>query len=273
MIRKTSTWEGQALAELKRRWDRPHVHLYSRVDSTNARALELAEEGAAAGTIVLADEQTAGRGVDAHRWYSPKGTGLYLSLVLRPMELPNPLLVPLLAGLGVARAVERLLETVQVGMKWPNDLIVSGRKAGGVLSEAAWSGQKVKHIALGVGINVRGGDESFPSALRRGAISLEAVANADVSRLELADRVLEEVEARCAEPPETLDGDFLRELDRYDWLRDRRCRVRRNDGQEVKGTAVGIAPDGAMLFRPDRGALERVTAGRVLPEDLVLPEW
>ncbi len=105
------------------------------------------------------------------------------------------------------------------------------------------------------------------------AISLDSVTGRTVSRLDLADQVIAEVEEACANPPESLDRDFLRRFDEYDWLRDRRCRVAEPKRDPVQGTAVGIAPDGALLFRPDRGALVRVTAGRVLVDELPIPEY
>ncbi len=273
MTRKASSWEGQKLAALKERWDRPHVHVYSSLDSTNTLALRLADEGAAAGTIVLADEQTGGRGVAKRRWHSPKGVGLYLSLVLRPQEVPNPLLLPLLAGLGAARAVQGLVSGAAVGVKWPNDLIVADRKAGGVIAEASWSGEQPKYVVLGVGVNVHQKPADFPVALRGVAISLDMAAGRVVSRLELADRIIDAIETSCLKPPEFLDREVLRRFDNLDWLRDRRCSIESGGAPALAGTSVGIAPDGALLFRPDRGALRRVTAGHVLVEELPTPDF
>ncbi|NIR45589.1 MAG: biotin--[acetyl-CoA-carboxylase] ligase [Gemmatimonadetes bacterium] len=273
MTRKASTWEGESLKALQQRWDRADVHLYSRVDSTNARALELAAAGAPAGTIVLADEQTAGRGIESRRWHSPRGAGLYLSLLLRPRELANPLLVPLLAGLGAARAADELIGASAVGVKWPNDLIAADRKAGGVLSEASWAGSEPNHLVIGIGVNVHGTARDFPPALRDVAISLDTAAGRSISRLELADLIVREVENRCVDPPVTLDRETLREFDNHDWLRDRRCSVVSEDEEPRQGIAVGIAPDGALLFRPDGGALARVTTGRVVVPELPTPDF
>jgi BirA family biotin operon repressor/biotin-[acetyl-CoA-carboxylase] ligase len=266
-------WEGQSLHDLKARWARPHVHLFSRVGSTNVSARRLAEKGAPPGTIVIADEQSAGRGMGAHRWHSPKGAGLYLSLILKPRRAPNTLLIPLLAGVGTARAVGRLLDGVHVAVKWPNDLIVADRKAGGVLSEASWAGRTSNYVVLGVGVNVHQQPADFPEPLRTVAISLDMAAGRVVSRLELADLVIAELEARCANPPESLELEALREFDELDWLRDRRCTVTRPDESPLQGTAVGVAPDGALLFRPDGGALERVTSGQVAVEQLPTPDY
>lgn len=273
MTRKTSSWEGQTLKALRERWDRPHIHIYSRIDSTNSQASKLAEENVPAGTIVIADEQTAGRGVSTRRWHSPKGAGLYLSIILRPQQVPNPLLIPLLAGLATARAIESLIGGAPVAVKWPNDLIVADRKAGGILSEAAWTGSQPRYVVVGIGVNVHQKRTSFPPALRDVAVSLDMAAGTAVSRLELADRVIDEVERRCVNPPEMLGREFLRLFDEYDWLRDRRCALQQADSRPVNGTAVGIAPDGALLFRPDRGALERVTSGHLLVDELPTPDF
>jgi len=273
VTRKTSCWEGQQLAVLRERWDRPHVHIYSSVDSTNSLAVKLADEGAAAGTIVLADEQTSGRGVSTRRWHSAKGVGLYLSLLLRPKQLPNPLLLPLLAGLAAARSAQALVSGAAVGLKWPNDLIVADRKAGGVIADAAWSGGRPKYVVLGIGVNVRQKARDFPAALQGVAISLDMAAGRPVSRLELADRIIDEVETYCLNPPEMLDRELLRRLDDYDWLRDRRCSIDSDDRTPLAGTAVGIAPDGALLFRPEGGALRRLTAGHVRVDELPTPDF
>ena len=274
MNRIVSRWDGETLQALKERWDRPHLHIYSEVDSTNERARELAEGNAPAGTIVLADMQVQGKGLAGRRWHSPKGGGLYLSLILRPAMLPNPTLLPLLAGLGIARAVRRLVPKAEVAMKWPNDLIVNDRKAGGALSEASFQGERPNYVVLGVGINVNHQPEDFPPELRAVAISLAEAAGDTISRLALADLVLGEIEERCAQPPENLDSEQLREFDEYDWLRDRRCSVESTrDGARQHGAAVGIAPDGALLFRPDKGALRRVTTERIVAEELPLPDF
>lgn len=273
MTRKASRWEGQALAALQERWDRPHIHLYTSIDSTNSRTSELADEGAPPGTLVVAEEQTAGRGSAARRWHSAKGAGLYLSMIMKPSHMENVPLISLLAGLGAAVAIERLISNLRVGIKWPNDVIVQDRKVGGVLSEASWAGGKLNYVVVGVGINVLQQPSDFPAPLRDTAISLATAAGQHVSRLKLADLVIREVEERCANPPQVLDRESLKQFDDHDWLRDRRCALEMSEVPRVHGTVAGVAPDGALLFRPDRGALIRVTDGRVLADDLPLPNY
>lgn len=267
-------WEGRTAEELAKRWRRPEVRLFAAVDSTNDLAKELAREGAEAGTLVLADEQTAGRGRGDRRWASPKGLGLYFSLILRPPDVAAPAVLPILAGLAVVRALARVAPDADPALKWPNDVLAADRKCGGVLAEAAWDGERLQHVVLGVGLNVHTKGSDLPKALRQGATSVDAAAGRRVSRLDLMDAVLKELEVLVGRPRESLEPELLRDLDAYDWLRDRRCALA-EPGREVEtvGVAVGIAPDGALLFRPDAGPLRRVTSGRVKVPELDLPDY
>ncbi len=269
----TSHWEGQSLEELRRRWVRPHVHLYGLVDSTNNRAKELAQSGAPSGTVVVADGQSAGRGNAQRRWHSPAGSGVYVSIILRPASVPNPLLVPLLAGLGAARAVERSAVGIRVGLKWPNDLIAGDRKLGGVLAEGVWVGKTPTWVVIGVGINVRIEPADFPEALQPIATSLDVEAGRRVSRLALAGSVIEAIESSCAELPERLDADLLAQLRRRDWLRDRLCVVEDAGGGRLCGVGVGIAADGTLMLRPVGGEPVAISTGRVRADGLSTPEF
>ncbi len=257
--RKVSKWGGLSAEQLRKRWGREDVHLYGAVDSTNDLARELAEDGAAAGTVVLAREQGSGRGRAGREWHSPAG-GLYLSMIFRPQEAENPELLPLLAGLGIVRELERRIEGLAPSVKWPNDLMAGDRKLGGILSEAAWGQGRIRHLVVGTGINVARLGEGAPRGLRSLATSVNAATGRDVPLVEVADAVIAGLEAFVPRAPARLDPSLLALADRYDWLRDRRVAVTPLDGGETStGTCVGIAPDGALLFRPDRGALRRVT--------------
>lgn len=268
MTEEAESWAGATRDELRERWSRESVHLYGSVDSTNERAREMAEEGAPAGTVVVADEQTAGRGRAGRRWHSPAGAGVYMSVLFRPDRLENPVLLQLLAGLGVAAELDAGFEGLDPGVKWPNDLIADARKFGGVLSEAASDEGTLRHLVVGAGLNVRLPDD-LPDDLEGAATSLEAALDREVDRLPVADAVLRGLEARLLDPPESLDEPSLDLLDRYDWLRDRRVEVKPGDEDEyLDGVCVGVAPDGALLFRPDRGALRRLHDATVR-----VPEW
>jgi len=264
--RKIKEWGGSSLAELQARWERESIFLYGSIDSTNEAARELAAEGAPGGTIVLCREQTAGRGRAGHAWHSPKDSGLYLSLILRPTDLSHPPLVSLLAGLGIVERLEVDFPGLAPGLKWPNDLVAAGLKLGGILAEATWVEARPEHLVIGVGVNVRPLDSSAPGEIVGRATAMESVLGESVRLREVADAVITGLESRLARIPPALDADLLSRVDRYDWLRDRRARLTLPGQDEgLAGACVGIAPDGALLFRPDRGALRRVTDGVVDP--------
>jgi BirA family biotin operon repressor/biotin-[acetyl-CoA-carboxylase] ligase len=273
MIRTASDWEGLEARQLEDRWLRPRVHLYAHIDSTNTRAKRLAQSGAPSGTVVVADAQTAGRGIAQRRWHSPPGSGLYLSLILRPRRVPNALLIPLLAGLGAARAAERAAVGVRVGLKWPNDLIADDRKLGGVLVEGSWMAGTPAWLVIGVGVNVHMAAVDFPDVLRSVATSLDAVADRRVSRLALADSLIDEIEAGCGVLPERLDEDQVAQIAQRDWLRDRPCVLEAPGVQRIRGVAAGIEPDGALILRTDSGEHVAVRTGRIRTDHLPTPEY
>lgn len=265
--RRISKWAGRTEAELRLRWKRPDVHLFGKVGSTNDEARQLAEEDAPAGTIVIGREQKEGRGRAGRVWHSPAGSGVYLSMIFRPRELENPGLLPVLAGLGVARSLDRAFSGLEPGLKWPNDIYAGERKCGGILAEASWSEGVPRQVIVGVGINAKALPSSVPAAVRSAATSLEEELGAEVDLVEVADAIVDGLESFLDEPTSALDHVALELVDHYDWLRDRRVSVL-VDGAEAAttGVAVGIAPDGALLFRPDRGALRRVENAVVVPE-------
>ncbi len=254
-------WAGADRRDLADRWDRDPdtVRIFDRVESTSDTAEELAEEGAPEGTVVLAREQTSGRGRQGRTWYSPRDRGLYLSLVLRPDRVENASLLPILAGLGIVRRLDGVLESLEPAVKWPNDLMAGDAKFGGVLSEASWEGERVRHLVVGAGLNVRPLGDDAPADVRSGGTSLDEATGEETSFLTVADAVVEGLEERVSRPPGALDPATLDALDRYDWLQDRRVEITTPSDEEwVIGNCVGIAPDGALLFRPDRGALRRL---------------
>ena len=265
--RRIAKWADQSLAALRRRWERPDVHLFGRVASTNDEARTLAEEGAPAGTIVLGREQTAGRGRGGRIWHSPPNGGVYLSMVFRPAQLENPRLLPVLAGLGVVRALDAAFGGLSPAIKWPNDIYAGDRKCGGILAEAAWSERVPRFLIVGVGVNVRPLPDGVPARVRATSTSLEEQLDRQVELVAVADAIVAGLERYLRAPAAVLDGAGLELVDRYDWLKDRRVGVLA-DGAEAPtiGVAVGIAPDGALLFRPDRGALRRVEQAVVTPE-------
>jgi BirA family transcriptional regulator, biotin operon repressor / biotin---[acetyl-CoA-carboxylase] ligase len=220
------------------RLGRPRLHLRS-VGSTNARARELAQAGAPHGTAVTADEQTAGRGRQGRGWSTPPGGALAVSLVIRD---PDPLL-SLRAGLAVAD-----LAGEGASVKWPNDVLVDGRKVAGVLAEGR---PQEDWAVLGIGVNAALDLDALPEDLRASAGAL-GLRPAELPRA--LDALLMALETRLAEAPEaTLAA--LRELDA---LAGRPVRW-----EGGSGTGAGIAEDGALLVRDAEGAVHALAAGEV----------
>jgi BirA family biotin operon repressor/biotin-[acetyl-CoA-carboxylase] ligase len=164
---------ARGLAALPRSRFSTHVHHFERVDSSNQVARRLGRDGAPDGTLVVADEQTAGRGRRQRRWVSPPGAGLYVSLLLRPRSAPpeSGAAVQLIAGVAVAELLQALLPTPPA-LRWPNDCYVSDRKIAGVLVEAETSGEGFDFLVCGIGSNVNHAVEDFPEDLRESATSL-----------------------------------------------------------------------------------------------------
>ena len=232
-------------------------------DSTNRVAMEMAESGAKHGTVVVADSQTAGRGRMGRRWVSPAGKNLYVSLLLRPsvptVDAPS---LALVAGVALADAVEAV--GVPSALKWPNDLYCGGRKAAGILAEMASDPDGVRHVVIGVGLNVNVVEDDFPEDLRGTATSLRICAGRTFRRVDVLARLLDAFGARYAE---FIGGGFasLRDgWDRRDFLRGRRVLLRRQGG-EGWGTADGLDTFGALRFLPDAGpAIELVHSGEII---------
>jgi BirA family biotin operon repressor/biotin-[acetyl-CoA-carboxylase] ligase len=246
------------------RWLGRRTHLYRRVDSTNRIADELAERGAPEGTIVLADRQTAGRGRLGRSFFSPPG-GLYLSVVLRPdipaEDAPRYVFV---AAVAVADAAAPHLDPrVRVEIKWPNDVLLAGRKTSGINLPARIEGNRVRSLVLGIGVNVNVAQDEIPSELLEVATSLRIARGRRLCRVEFAEGLLSRLEE---EIDRLRRSGFEQTLDRWrKYFRMRGARVRVGGpgiAREVEGVVEGVDSAGALRLRTERGS-ERVVAGDV----------
>ncbi len=261
-------WEGAAAADLAARWGVPDVRLFARAGSTNDVARALGEAGAPSGTVVLAEEQTAGRGRGGKGWSSPPGLGIWLSLLVRPDPLPSPGLLPILVGLACAAALDPFARPAAVGVKWPNDLHLAGRKTGGILCEATRGMDGAHAVVVGIGLNVGHAPGDFPAELRDAATSLRVAAGWTPPRADVAGAVVSAVLRAVLHPPERMAGALLEEMRARDVLLGRVVRV---SGQEdVVGTSLGVTPEGALLLRAG-GRLRTVRSGTVRPEEPAAP--
>jgi BirA family biotin operon repressor/biotin-[acetyl-CoA-carboxylase] ligase len=246
------------------------VMFYSTIGSTNDVAAELAAQGVAEGLVVLADAQTAGRGRRGRTWFSPPGSGLYASVVLTPARASSPAratgLLTLTAGVALAEGIA-IATGLAPDIKWPNDLLVGGRKLAGILAEGvASSGETdqdagVLSVVLGFGINIS--PSVYPPELRARATSLEAELGRQVDRALVC---AESIASLARRYDDLVAGRFDAILD--DWRRRatglRGARVQWQDVGGIRhGITAGIDETGALLVQSD-GAIQRLVAGEVL---------
>ena len=235
-----------------------------KVDSTNLRARQLAAEGAADGTVVVADCQTAGRGRLGRSFQSPGGQGIYLTALLRP-ALPPERLSPVtaMAGVAVCRAVERVCG-VSPGLKWPNDPVLEGKKLCGILTELSLEGEtgRVQDLALGIGINVSQRMEDFTPEVREVAVSLTQALGRPVSRPALAAEVIREVDRLYAALMAGNREPYLLEYRRRCVNLGRAVRLLGPDGTE-EAEALDIDEDFGLVVRAADGAVRAVRSGEV----------
>jgi BirA family biotin operon repressor/biotin-[acetyl-CoA-carboxylase] ligase len=230
------------------------IHLYPQLDSTNSEAMALAQAGAAHGTVVIAESQSAGRGRHARNWYSPPGANIYCSIIARGtgqgLSLAEWLSwVPLASALAAAEAIQHVAG-LALSLKWPNDLLFEERKVGGILCESALAPAGDPAVVIGIGLNVNAPRESFPEELRPIAGSLAEAVRRSVDRNRLIAQLLLEME-HCLEELRARGPARLQQAytSRCNTL-GRRVRVSMGNGQDLLGKAEAIGADGALRVRP-----------------------
>lgn len=238
----------------------------AQTDSTNLRAASLGAEQASDGTVVFADTQTAGKGRRGRTWHSPPGVNLYLSVLLRPRLAPwDAPQLTFLSAVAAARAIAAVTG-VPAAVKWPNDLLIGGRKVAGMLNEMQAESECVSWVVLGIGVNVNMQPAQFPGDLRYPATSLAIETGSPVSRLELARQLLVELDAAYR----TFCRDGFVPI-RNAWLAlfpfvGRRVEIG-GAGETVTGRVAGIDDDGALLLVDADGQSRRILSGDVRPLD------
>jgi BirA family transcriptional regulator, biotin operon repressor / biotin---[acetyl-CoA-carboxylase] ligase len=165
------------------------IHHYYKIGSTNSEAMRAAAEGAPEGSVFLAEEQLSGRGRGSHNWHSARSTGIYCSVILRPAMPPSDALIfSLAAGIAVRAALAEIAPQLKVDLKWPNDALLNGKKFCGILAEMNAEVTRVRHLVVGIGINVN--QAKFPAELRDIATSLRIETGTEWSRVELCAALL-----------------------------------------------------------------------------------
>jgi BirA family biotin operon repressor/biotin-[acetyl-CoA-carboxylase] ligase len=243
-----------------------NLHHYYKIGSTNTEAMRAAGEGAPEGSVFLAEEQLAGRGRGAHKWHSARSAGIYCSAVFRPAMPPSEALIfSLAAGLAVHAAVVETFPGLRCDLKWPNDLLLNGKKFCGILTEMNSEATRVRHLVVGVGINVN--QTKFPAELREIATSLKSETGTEWSRVELCAALLKSLdrEYRCLlEDADARDAILWRFQEHSSSTCGGRVRIEENGG--IEGITEGLDTRGFLRVRTAAG-LRTVFSGTVVIQE------
>ena len=235
-------------------WVGRRIELFDCLPSTNREAVQLAQADVEHGTVVVAESQTAGRGRLSRIWFSPPGINLYCSIILRTARPPERLTewlswLPLVSALAAAEAIEQVT-SIHVSVKWPNDLLISERKVGGILCESGAGSRSDPFQIIGIGINVNGDQDDWPADLRDSATSIRQERKILVDRNRLLAQLLLELE-HC------LDELTVHGTSRLALAYHQRCstigitvRATLAGGEVIVGLAEGIGQDGSLRIRP-----------------------
>lgn len=238
------------------------MEYYPSVDSTNRVAKKLAYHGAEEGTIIVAEEQTGGKGRLERTFFSPRGKGIWFSVILRPNFLPKDASkCTLMAAVAVAQAMKRF--NLQPQIKWPNDIMFDGRKLVGILTEMTGEIGKISYMVIGVGINVNISRDEFPDELKPIAASLCELNGEPIPRVQFFRAVLEEFDKLYREVTTAGFGKIFARWRESNITLGKNIRViSAGDGESFGGRAIDLDEDGALIVETDSG-LRTVYAGDV----------
>ena len=239
------------------------IHHYYKAGSTNDLAMEAASAGAPEGSVFLAEQQTAGRGRGANQWHSARSTGIYCSVVLRPALAPSDVLIlALAAGLAVDAAIREIDSRVSPDLKWPNDVLIDGKKVCGILAEMNAEITRTRYVVIGIGINVN--QTSFPAELQTSATSLRMVTGSEWSRVELCAALLKSLdrEYRGLQEKDAHSSILRRFQERSTTVRGASVHVDEQGGYE--GVTEGLDAQGFLRIRTPQGT-RTALSGTVTP--------
>jgi len=235
------------------------IFAFDLIDSTNLKAKALAREGVSEGTIVIAEEQTAGRGRLDRPWFSERGKNLTFSLIIKPrIKIEYNGVLSLYAGLAVAQAIQNVLHVIPQ-CKWPNDVLLGDKKLCGILSEAILMNGILEGVIIGIGINVN--QTFFPEEIKQTATSLSLNAGKQFNRFEVLAAVLERLEILYGDIQKGLLKNILDGWKRYCSIFGKEILVSQN-GQIIKGIATGLDEDGGLLMQTKNSEI-KILAGDI----------
>ena len=229
----------------KTKWVGTEICYFDVTDATNTQSKSLGEGDAPNGTLVVAGKQESGRGRRGRSFESPAGTGIFMTLLLRPeIEPQNASMLTLVSALAVAKGIEHMVD-LPVQIKWPNDIVINGKKVCGILTEMSAQMDYVNYIVIGIGINV--GNEEFPEEIKDVATSIYLESGKHVNRAMLIEKIWEEFEDYYELYEKTQDlSSLVKEYDSY--LVNRGQKVRVLDSKEpYEGKAMGITDRGELI--------------------------
>ncbi len=233
------------------------------VSSTNTLLKELAEDGAAEGTVIVAEEQKTGRGRLGRSWASPFGKGLWFSVLLKPALPPQETqTLTLLSATATAKGIAKTVPSLRPGIKWPNDLLLNGRKCCGILTELKAEVDQLHYIIMGIGINVNTSREDFPRELRESATSLSIESGGKIPRALLCSAVLQELDNSYRELLLHGTEPVIKEWKRWNITLGKKVALETRGGI-FKGTAVDLESNGGLVVEGDSGGKKRFLAGEV----------
>jgi BirA family biotin operon repressor/biotin-[acetyl-CoA-carboxylase] ligase len=241
------------------------IHVFEKTTSTNDIIEKLARDGVEEGVVVFAESQTKGRGRLGRKWVSPPGKGLWFSILLRPRLRPQLATQLTVASATALRRALAARTNLKAEIKWPNDIAFAGRKVAGILTELNAEVDQIKHLILGIGVNVNLNAGDFPAELRKTATSIKTELGRPISRAELAVAILRELERDYAR---ITAGDFAAAADEWE----AHCTtlghgvVIHTGGRHIRGRAESLDEEGALLLRTEHGHLERIIGGDVTLE-------
>jgi len=246
---------------LSTKWIGKTIHHFHTVDSTNSEAYQLALRGAPEGEVVIAELQEKGRGRLGRNWYSPPSLNLYLSVILRPKIAPQQAsLITLMAAVATADAIQKFSGLVPL-IKWPNDILMRGRKVAGLLNEIHSETDRIHFVILGIGVNLNIDGKMFPRTIRSVATSLKNEMGQTISRKDFLGCLLQELEQWYVIFLEEGGSAVLKAWKDWAQIKGRQVKVT-SFGETLVGTAVDVDSDGALILKTKDGQ-KRVVAGDV----------
>jgi BirA family biotin operon repressor/biotin-[acetyl-CoA-carboxylase] ligase len=241
------------------------IRVFEETTSTNDVIEKLARDGVKEGVVVFAESQTKGRGRLGRKWMSPTHKGLWFSVLLRPELSPQETTQLTVASATALRRAIKKVTGLAADIKWPNDLLIGGKKVVGILTEMSAEVDRVRHVILGIGVDVNQEAAEFPIELRKIATSLKLEAGEEISRAELATEILRELDFDYAR---ICAGKFPTVADEWEAgcaTIGKNVSVQMGT-RHIRGCAEALDDDGALLIRSEHGHLERIIGGDVTLE-------